>query len=214
MSSNPRSQLIAAGMKLYPQYGYAKLSVRVLAAEAGVSPGMFHHLFASKDAFMAELLENNHQDTFGRLNMDDADAENPFAGLREVLRRLMLCLRDNLGWVQRTFADSGEGVAVVADFWQRHFRIFYERLMALLNRCAPAEMAEQEHRLAYLTGAVAAPMVIGTRMREVGVLPAYLDARLPEINEDTAIVQRIDWALQALFPNQPFELPTRQQEQA
>ena len=44
--SDTRSQFIAAGFKLYPQHGYRKLSVRMLAAEAGLSAGMFHHLFA------------------------------------------------------------------------------------------------------------------------------------------------------------------------
>lgn len=55
MSKDVRGQFIAAGMKLYPQWGYQKLSVRLLAAEAGVSSGMFHHVFADKDEFVGEL---------------------------------------------------------------------------------------------------------------------------------------------------------------
>ncbi|MBP7301946.1 MAG: TetR family transcriptional regulator, partial [Brachymonas sp.] len=47
MSSSAREQFIEAGMHLYPQYGYRQLSVRLLAAETGLSSGMFHHLFAS-----------------------------------------------------------------------------------------------------------------------------------------------------------------------
>ncbi|UOO83014.1 TetR/AcrR family transcriptional regulator [Uruburuella testudinis] len=200
MSDSARAQLIAAGLKLYPQYGYAKLSVRLLAAEAGVSPGMFHHVFASKDAFVAEVLVHQYQRTFGRLTLSGADTEDAFLHLREILRQQVRCLRDNLDWVQRAFADSGEGVAVVRDFWHRHFQERHEQLMALLNRCRALPVSEQVHRLAYLLGAVGAPMVIGTRMREMDVLPADLGAYMSEIIEDAAIDRRIDWALSALFP--------------
>ncbi|MDO5640300.1 MAG: TetR/AcrR family transcriptional regulator [Neisseria sp.] len=200
MSESTRSQLIAAGLKLYPQYGYGRLSVRVLAAEAGVSAGMFHHLFDNKDAFVAELLETHHRHTFGRLNLDNIGADNPFQCLREVLLRLALCLRDNLAWVQRAFADSGEGAAVIKAFWQRHFSVQHQRLTVLLNRCEAGDEAELAHRLAYLTGAIGAPMVIGMRMHEMGVLPSGFGEHIPEIISDAAIGQRIDWALAALFP--------------
>lgn len=210
MSDHTRSQFIAAGLKLYPQYGYAKLSVRVLAAEAGISPGMFHHLFAGKDAFVAEVLAQQYQRTFGLLDAENANqGGDAFACLRETFRQQARCLRDNLDWVQRAFADSGEGVAVVRDFWQRHFLARHQQFMTLLNRCEALGEGEQVQRLAYLIGAVSAPMVIGKRMHEMGVLPPDLGAHIPEIMQDAALDQRIDWALAALFPKQ-FTL---QQEQ-
>ena len=51
MSESARTKFIAAGEKLYPELGYSKLSVRLLAAEAELSSGMFHHLFENKDVF-------------------------------------------------------------------------------------------------------------------------------------------------------------------
>ncbi len=211
MSDTTRSQFITAGLKLYPQYGYARLSVRVLAAEAGISPGMFHHLFAGKDAFVAEVLAQQYQRTFGLLDTENADADgDAFASLRESVRLQVRCLRDNLDWVQRAFADSGEGVAVVRDFWKQHFLVRHGQLMALLNRCQALPLDEQVQRAAYLIGAISAPMVIGNRMRDMGVLPPDLGAHMPQIMQDSAIDQRIDWALAALFPTH-F---TSQQEQA
>lgn len=202
--SDTRAQFIAAGLKLYPRYGYRKLSVRLLAAEAGLSSGMFHHLFEDKDAFVAELLENQHQQTFGRLHLENIENADAFARLHQVLRVLALCLRDNLDWVRQTFADSGEGVEVVARFWREHFSLEAERLLALLAQCEDAGPSVQVHRLAYLSSSVAGPMVIGSRLNEIGVLPQTLGRHIPEVFENEAIFQRIDWALAALFPNQKF----------
>ncbi|WP_159069543.1 TetR/AcrR family transcriptional regulator [Neisseria animaloris] len=47
-----RFQFIQAGLRLCPQYGYRKLSVRLLAAGAGLSTGVFHHSFVDKNAFL------------------------------------------------------------------------------------------------------------------------------------------------------------------
>ncbi|ASK26628.1 hypothetical protein BG910_01715 [Neisseria chenwenguii] len=56
MTENTRTRFLEPGLRLYPQYGCQKLTVRLLAAETGLSLGMFHHHFASKDAFIGELL--------------------------------------------------------------------------------------------------------------------------------------------------------------
>ncbi len=200
--SDTRSQFIAAGLKLYPQYGYQKLPVRVLSAEAGLSAGMFHHLFEDKDAFIAEVLASQHERTFGRLQLDKVEGVDAFERLQRTLRLVALCLRDNLHWVQRTFADSGEGVEVVAQFWREHFGIQTQRLLALLAQCEDTEPSVQMHRLAYLSASVTGPMVIGTRLNDMGMLPQALSGHIADILEDTAIFQRINWALAALFPNQ------------
>ena len=201
--SDTRSQFIAAGFKLYPQHGYRKLSVRMLAAEAGLSAGMFHHLFADKDAFVGEVLQSHHERSFGLLNFDGAAKGDAVAQLRHAVWLLATCLRDNLAWVHRAYADSADGVEVVNIFMRRNFEQTFARLQTLLEACPGQNSpAEQVQRLSYLSGAVLAPMALGTRFDEMGVLPAAMSNQIDEIVSDAAIARRIDWAFAALFPAQ------------
>ena len=77
-----REVFLAAGMRLYPELGYQHLSVRLLAAEAGLSPGMFHHLFANKEAFVAEVLQRKYDAAFAELQLQ----VRPGRSVRENLR--------------------------------------------------------------------------------------------------------------------------------
>lgn len=86
MSSSAREQFIEAGMHLYPRYGYRQLSVRLLAAETGLSSGMFHHLFASKDDFVSELLKQKYSEGFNQLVLNVL----PEQGVQQNLRQVMV----------------------------------------------------------------------------------------------------------------------------
>ena len=49
-------------------------------------------------------------------------------------------------------------------------------------------------------GAIAAPLLIGSRMQAAGILPDIIAADFaPAVMSDAAIAERIDWALTALF---------------
>ena len=120
MSSSAREQFIEAGMHLYPQYGYRQLSVRLLAAETGLSSGMFHHLFASKADFVAELLESQNADTFGRLDFRTDEHACAVAKLRHAVCLLAGGVRDNLAWINRIFADSADGVETADTFLRQN----------------------------------------------------------------------------------------------
>ena len=81
-------QFIRAAERLYPQLGYQKLSVRALAAQAQLSSGLFHHLFANKDDFMAQVFAQHFQRAFGWLAPEfAADAPLVFSGCLIVARR-------------------------------------------------------------------------------------------------------------------------------
>ena len=55
-SQNIDQRLLEAGRRLLPDLGCAALSVRRLAAEAGVNAGMFHYHFRTKDVFLLSLI--------------------------------------------------------------------------------------------------------------------------------------------------------------
>lgn len=202
MSKDVRGQFIAAGMKLYPQWGYQKLSVRLLAAEAGVSSGMFHHVFADKDEFVGELLRRKRQQIVGDVPFDFADDVPPVERLRQAIWQLALNVRNHLAWVHRVFADAANQVAVAEAFLRGHFSDEADRFLVLLNQCCQGTQSEQLQRLSYLGGSVLATMILGTRLQAMGVLPDELAVYVPEMLTDEAIAQRIEWAFKALFPQE------------
>lgn len=203
MSQNTRDKFIATGSRLYPQLGYHQLSVRVLAAETGLSSGMFHHLFKNKDAFIIEML-SHHNDMIA-LHLDNIELpENCFARLRVMAQALACNMRDNLQLIHRVFADSAIGVEAVNDFIRTAAAQRLDYFGKLLEECARLDNsvpASTVQRLAYLSSAVHAPMIIGLRFHQAGLLPETLGSQVSELLTDEAIGQRIDWCLQSLFPN-------------
>ncbi len=59
--------LLASGRELLPALGCAGLSVRAVAAHAGVAPGMFHYHFGSKREFLRTLLSGLYEEMFSAL---------------------------------------------------------------------------------------------------------------------------------------------------
>ncbi len=201
MSDTAHSKFMAAGLRLYPQFGYQKLSVRALAAEAGLSAGMFHHLFASKEAFVAEMLWQYA--AMAGLSTSVQLPDEPFQRLRETIRITAFFIRDHLAVAHRVLADSADGVAVVNEFMKSVLAQRMALVGELLQACArldnsrPADTAQQ---LAYLNSAVTAPMIVGTRFQKMGLLPSPLDQRVDHVLSDEAILQRIDWSIEVMFP--------------
>ena len=199
MIKDIRAQWLAAGLRLYPKYGYHKLSVRLLAAETGMSSGMFHHIFVNKEEFVRELLNRQRQHIFTGIVLEGAAFESPIACLRQAAYSLAVNIRDHLPWVHRVFVDADNRVAVAEDFLQGHLFDITNGFLGLLNQCCVGTQAQQLQRLGFLCSSVMASMILGTRLQDMGVLPDELAAHVPEMLSDEAIEQRIEWAFQALF---------------
>ena len=202
MSSSAREQFIEAGMHLYPQYGYRQLSVRLLAAETGLSSGMFHHLFASKADFVAELLESQNADTFGRLDFRTDEHASAVAKLRHAVCLLAGGVRDNLAWINRIFADSADGVETADTFLRQQFDRYSAWLYQLLGECFPQmPLSDLVVRMSYLCSSVVAPMFLSIRLNNMGILLEEVSSHVPAVLSDEALEQRIDWTFAALFPD-------------
>ena len=203
LPDSAREAFLAAGMRLYPELGYQRLSVRLLAAEAGLSPGMFHHLFASKEAFVAEVLQRKYDAAFAALQLQVRPGRGGRENLRDALRFLAFFARAHQDWVVRVFADAPT-VASIREFvsqyaGMRHVSLIID-LLARAERQGLLVPAAPVQRSAFLMGAILAPMLIGSRLQASGLLPEFLAAAFaPQVMEDAAIVQRIDWALDVLF---------------
>lgn len=202
MNPTARSQFLAAGAKLYPQYGYRQLSVRLLAAETGLSSGMFHHLFASKADFVAELLESQNADTFGRLDFRTDEHSSAVVKLRHAVCLLAGSVRDNLAWINRIFADSADGVETADTFLRQQFDRYSAWLYQLLGECFPQmPLPDLVVRMSYLCSSVVAPMFLSIRLNNMGILLEEVSSHIPAVLSDEALEQRIDWTFAALFPD-------------
>lgn len=87
-----RQRLIAAGYTVLSEKGYEATTVKEIAHVAGVSPGLFHYYFASKDDLLVAVLHEAGE-RYGRVMQDlraavPADRFLPaaFAALRERVR--------------------------------------------------------------------------------------------------------------------------------
>ena len=103
----------------------------------------------------------------------------------------------------RVFSDA-PAIAAIREFIRqyagmRHVSLIID-LLARAERQGLLAPAAPLQRSAFLMGAILAPMLIGSRLQASGLLPDFLAASFaPQVMEDAAIVQRIDWALDVLF---------------
>lgn len=207
MRTATRSLFLQSGLQLYPQYGYHRLSVRRLAAATGLSPGMFHHLFANKDAFIGDVLRHKYDSAFAELILHIPPHHPVISRLHHALRFVARFVRDNLDWIHRIFADSADGVTVVNHFIRdnatRHVSLFLT-LFAEGEAAALFVAATPVQRFTFLMGAVITPMIIGTRLQSADLLPqTFAGTFSGSIMSDDAIEERINWAISAILRKEP-----------
>src|SRR5215472_18400308 len=88
-----RERLIAAGYTILSEKGYEATTVKEVAHVAGVSPGLFHYYFASKDELLIAVLREagvRYGQMMGALRAsgpEDRFLETAFAALRERVRK-------------------------------------------------------------------------------------------------------------------------------
>lgn len=194
--------LLSSGRELYPQLGAAALSVRALAEHAGVNAGMFHYHFESKDAFLRTLLQQLYEEMFAQLSQEIALPGAPLQRLRQALAVLGRFLRTHGAVIGRIWADAGQGEPVAREFMQANAPRHIGLLLALFDeaeRAGDIVPMPPMQRFTFVLGAVAAPVLVATRVAELGVAPKALRPLLePQVLSDAAILARADLALAAL----------------
>ena len=193
-------QFILAAEKLYPQMGYQKLSVRVLAAEAKLSSGLFHHLFANKDDFMAQVFAQHFQRAFGWLAPEFAEDAPPLERLRRLYFQAALSLRDEVPWITRMMIDSADNVATAQQSMQdlvlREFHIVRE----MVREIAPQLSDEQAMQaISQMQTSILLPILAANTFNRIRVVPDELRQPILQQLTDEALAQRVDWMIKALF---------------
>jgi AcrR family transcriptional regulator len=199
--------LLASGRVLYPERGSAGLSIRALTEHAGVTPGLFHYHFSSKEKFLRELLQQFYEEMFGSLSDRVHEAGPPLQRLRDALLYLAIFVRDHQAVLGRVFSDASAGDPVCAEFVRanapRHLRLLIE-LMQEAQAAGELAPVPALQRFVFAMGAVALPLVVVPRIAQLGVAPAMVRRQLKrQVTSDEAIAERVDLALQALRKGLP-----------
>ncbi len=201
-SQNQDQALLEAGRQLYPQYGCAALSVRLLAQQAGVNIGMFHYHFKSKDVFIQRLLQDWYEEMFAQLQIEVATDVGTLEKLRQALLLIARLMRQHGDWFGRVWQDAGQGHEVALGFLQRNGKRHVQVLLGLIlqgiaEKRLPALPPVQ--LLMYLMGSIVSPMFIAPRVIQLGIAPVELQQALSAcVINDQGIQQRLDLAFAGL----------------
>ena len=198
--------LLRSGRALYPALGCAGLSQRKLAEHAGISPGMFHYHFASKDVFLRALLQQLYEEMFAGLEADTGLDQPALQRLQLGLIGLARFVREHRPLLMRLALDAASGEAVPREFMRANALRHLGLLAGLLMQAQlSGELPVTRHpvqRVAFVLGAVIAPMVVVPAIAALGVaLPG--PAISTQVLGDAAIRDRVAMALAAL--RQPQE---------
>lgn len=193
-------QFIRAAERLYPQLGYQKLSVRALAAQAQLSSGLFHHLFANKDDFMAQVFAQHFQRAFGWLAPEFAADAPPLERLRRLYFQAALSLRNEVPWITRMMIDSADNVATAQQSMQDLVLREFHIVRQMVREIAP-QLSDEQAMLAIsqMQTSILLPILAANTFSRIRVMPDELRRPILQQLTDEALAQRVDWMIKALF---------------
>ena len=204
-SRNIDQLLLAAGRELLPASGCAGLSIRRLVAHAGVNLGMFHYHFKTKDVFVRAVLQQVYEEMFAELALHIQAHDRAIDNLREAFMVLARFGREHRLLLVRILADAMSGEPLSAQFLgtnlPRHVAVVV-KLVRQAQRQGSVVRAPAAQLVAFLAGAIAAPILLGSAMQgrlRMGMAGGTIERH---VLSDQAVTRRIDQALRGLLPGQ------------
>jgi len=201
-SKNIDQALIDAGLALLPQTGTRNLSVRQTVEHAGVNLGMFHYHFRTKENFVRAVLERVYEEMFSELVLQVNPDAAPLVNLRNLLTTLGKFARKNRLLMVRLVSETMSGERLPADFLKRnvprHLKLIAE-VLGQAQREGAIVAAPMPALIAYIVGAVAGPLLLGSALEQHGLMqPAALSAMKSHILSEAAMNQRIEFVIRGL----------------
>ena len=143
-----RQAILVAARELFAAHGVDGVSVRRVAAAAGVNHALVHRYFGTKDEMVAEILlaESEAMSALGR---PEADAGTSLDALRQVLTHALTDGRTSLLLMLRAEIDGLAPEGLLAGAPLRPLR----QLEEWLTRRAPEGVEIDHHALAMVIGA-------------------------------------------------------------
>ncbi len=198
--------LIAAGRAVIIEDGFTGMSLRKVAARAGVNLGMFPYLFGTKDAFARKVAQRIYDDFFGGFALETSRNDPPISNLRRGLVRLGIFTRDHRRLAFSLLRDAASGHALAREYLlangPRHAKVIIG-LVRACQRAGTLARVPLPVAVAHLMGSVAGPHMMYAAGEAAG-LPLPVRLLGPYLNRvllsDRAIDQRVGLALAGLAP--------------
>ena len=201
-------RLIRAAIDMIPQGGMAGLSVRRVAAQAGVNLGMYHYHFKAKKEFQRQILASVYETFFSRLTgaLEGAGGKSPRERLKKTVMAAGVFIRENrallMGLARDLLADDPEVIRFVRINFPRHV-VLLVRLVKECQKAGDIRPMPMVHVLPFLFASVIGPVFA------MGFIGKILPSGLKEIPlavikaviaGDNRLEERLDMALMGLAP--------------
>ena len=201
-SADNRARLLRVGRSLVARHGLRGLTVRALAQKAGVNLGSFVYHFGTREAFIAELIEDWYAPFYGALQVTEQADAPPLQRLRALLVQLLEFVVANRGFVLHVIADAATGEPAARRFMQslasRHPAMLL-RVLAEAQEAGDIVRALPLQQMVFVLASSAVPVVVFTGLQQARALPRELAPALDALADDLgAALQRLDWALAGL----------------
>lgn len=197
-----RQLLLEHGLALARQKGLRGLTVREVAAAAGVNLGSFVYHFGNRDAFIAELVELWYAPMLAQLTLSAQGAahDSALTRLHATLARLLKIVAANATFARHLLMDAMAGEAALRPFMQqlpmRHPQLILQLIMAAqqegsLIAAPPFEL------MAFLMMSSGLPLVLASSLQGDWLPP---QAQMLQIlmADPAQAEQRLQWALQGI----------------
>jgi len=165
---------------------------------------MFHYHFKTKENFVRAVLERVYEEMFAELVLQVNPSTPALTNLRSLLRTLAKFARKHRLLMARLVSETMIGEKLPADFLKRniprHLQLIAETV-AQGQREGSIAAGPLPMLVAFIVGAVAGPLLMGSALEQHDLLPPAGIAGLKTfvLSED-AMNQRIDLVIRGLQP--------------
>lgn len=197
-----RARLLRAGLAIAQRCGLRAVAVRAVAARARVNLGSFVYHFGSRDAFIAELIEQWYGPFHKALQLTVDAGAPPRERLRALLAQVADFLAEHRRFIGHVLMDAAAGEPAARRFMRsiagRHPALVLQAIVDA-QRAGELPPAPPLNTMAFLFAAVGGPMVLLGGLADSGLLPAPFASQLRHaVLDPDGARQRIDWALRGL----------------
>jgi AcrR family transcriptional regulator len=123
-----RERIVASALALFARHGYAGTSVRMIAAQAGVSQGLLYNYFAGKEALLGAIIERSLRDVAWSFERA-AEGATPAERIERLVHSAFALVREKLDFWRITYQlrmqpgvleDAGPTLLASADAIRAH----------------------------------------------------------------------------------------------
>lgn len=150
----PQEKILRAAETLFAARGFAGVSVRDIAEEAGVTKGLLFYYFDNKSKLFANVIEKYYKAHSDALSIDlEADGDYR-ARLHQLVDAYVDFVEDNWAYVQivqREMVEGSEALPLI----RQGVRLLYERVAEVMNNLVPDDASlHPRHFYVTLSGLV------------------------------------------------------------